>query len=749
MEKKKKSMKLRTRVIISFFIIILVPIVMCALTFYFFVGYKAKIIGEKYGLANATYRTISNNTLLLNAMTSEEYDEVEDTAKSDTAKLEETNYLSVLNARLQKKQSFIAVCEDGVIIYNGSEELSSEELENELPKYGDPGANSKGGVYFRNEKQWMVKQVDYENSDGKECSAFIVTKTDQIAPQITGMVKELGIVIVLILVLTSLGLSFWIYRGVIGPLEQLKKATQNIKDGNLDFTVEPCGVAEINDLCEDFEEMRIRLKETAEEKVEFDKENKELISNISHDLKTPITAVKGYVEGIMDGVANTPEKMDRYIRTIYNKANEMDRLINELTFYSKIDTNRIPYTFSKIHIADYFDDCVEELNLELDAQHVDLTYFNYLEDDPIVIADAEQIKRVINNIVSNSIKYMDKSHKVINIRLRDVGDFVQVEIEDNGKGIATKDLTKIFDRFYRTDTSRNSTCLLYTSPSPRHVPQQHEGRQRHRSFHREEDSRRPRRKSVGHQQRRRGHHDVLCIKKISGGTCFMSKILIVEDEESIADLEKDYLELSGFEVEIENQGDTGLVRAVKEDFDLLILDLMLPEVDGFEICREVREKKDIPIIMVSAKKDDIDKIRGLGLGADDYMTKPFSPSELVARVKAHLARYDRLVGNGKKENDVVEIRGIKIDKTARRVWVNGEEKQFTTKEFDLLTFLAENPNRVFTKEELFREIWDMESIGDIATVTVHIKKIREKIEFNTAKPQYIETIWGVGYRFKA
>ena len=191
------------------------------------------------------------------------------------------------------------------------------------------------------------------------------------------------------------------------------------------------------------------------------------------------------------------------------------------------------------------------------------------------------------------------------------------------------------------------------------------------------------------------------------------------------------------------------MRAVKEEFDLLILDLMLPEVDGFEICREVREKKDIPIIMVSAKKDDIDKIRGLGLGADDYMTKPFSPSELVARVKAHLARYDRLVGNGKKENDVVEIRGIKIDKTARRVWVNGEEKQFTTKEFDLLTFLAENPNRVFTKEELFREIWDMESIGDIATVTVHIKKIREKIEFNTAKPQYIETIWGVGYRFKA
>ena len=228
----------------------------------------------------------------------------------------------------------------------------------------------------------------------------------------------------------------------------------------------------------------------------------------------------------------------------------------------------------------------------------------------------------------------------------------------------------------------------------------------------------------------------------------MSRILIVEDEVAIADLEKDYLELSGFEVEIENDGTKGLERALHEEFDLFILDLMLPGVDGFEICKKIRETKNTPILMVSAKKDDIDKIRGLGLGADDYVTKPFSPSELVARVKAHLARYERLIGSNMPQNDIIEIRGIKIDKTARRVWVNGEEKKFTTKEFDLLTFLAENPNHVFTKEELFRKIWDMESIGDIATVTVHIKKIREKIEMNTNKPQYIETIWGVGYRFK-
>lgn len=228
----------------------------------------------------------------------------------------------------------------------------------------------------------------------------------------------------------------------------------------------------------------------------------------------------------------------------------------------------------------------------------------------------------------------------------------------------------------------------------------------------------------------------------------MSRILIIEDEEAIADLEKDYLELSDFEVEIENTGDAGLKRAMSEDFDLVILDLMLPGMDGFEVCKNIREEKNIPIIMVSAKKDDIDKIRGLGLGADDYMTKPFSPSELVARVKAHMSRYDRLVGSNQKTNDIIEIRGLKIDKTARRVYLDGEEKIFTTKEFDLLTFLAENPNHVYTKEELFREIWDMDSIGDIATVTVHIKKIREKIEFDTTKPQYIETIWGVGYRFK-
>ena len=228
----------------------------------------------------------------------------------------------------------------------------------------------------------------------------------------------------------------------------------------------------------------------------------------------------------------------------------------------------------------------------------------------------------------------------------------------------------------------------------------------------------------------------------------MKRILIIEDEPDIAELEKDYLELSGFAVEIENNGTEGLHRALEEEFDLYILDLMLPGTDGFEICATIRKSNDKPILLVSAKKDDIDKIHGLGLGADDYITKPFSPSELVARVKAHISRFERISGTSIQQNDVVEIRGLKIDKTSRRVWVNGNEKTLTTKEFDLLTFLAEHPDRVFSKEELFSYIWDADMVGDIATVTVHIKKIREKIEEDKSRPQYIETIWGAGYRFK-
>lgn len=448
-------MKFRNRLIVSFVIIIFLPMIL-AITLIFSARRIKENLGGRSFLINEDGIYLANSYELLNSYTKDEYTELKDWAANHERWLEDDAKRDAMNARLQGKYSYLLVCVGDSIVYNGGKDEEVTFRIDELPSYGAGSVGDGVSGYYVDGRSVVVKQVDFVTTTGGLGRAFIITAAEELLPEVRRLMWDLIGSVFLILLFTGGVLITWTYSGLVPNIRRLIQATNQIREGNLDEPIVIRGNDEVAVLAKSVEEMRQRLQADAKEKLQDENVQKQLISNIAHDLKTPLTAIRGYAEGLLEGVATTPEKQDAYLRTIFNKANEMNTLLNELSIYSKIDTNRIPYDFQHIPVRGFFDDCTDELAVDLETQGASLQYHCSVESEEEMIADPEQLMRVIHNIVGNAVKYHGERSLEIDFRVKDVGDFIQVEIEDNGIGISAQDLPHIFDRMFRSDASRNS-----------------------------------------------------------------------------------------------------------------------------------------------------------------------------------------------------------------------------------------------------------------------------------------------------
>ena len=448
-------MDLKRRLKIAFIIIITLPILMMTLSGKVIIGYLNAAVQHTYNIDADTMQVITNPLRILNRMTREAYNQIKLCAIREPEKFEDMEFIGQMNEELSLKYSYLMLRKGKEIIYYGGEGRV-DEIEGLLPEFGEHNTDLDGGIYVGEKKPVLIKHQDFYFSDGSEGSIFIITEVNVLMPQVKNSLIQIIVCMIAIICLTAVGLVIWLYRTIIRPLNTLKVATNEMKGGNLNYSISGDPSDEIGQLCEDFDEMRQHMKELIEERLQYEQDSKELISNISHDLKTPLTAIKGYAEGIMDGIADTPEKMEKYVKTIYTKARDMSVLVDELTFFTKIDSNTVPYNFMILDASEYFGDCIEELGLDMEVKNLKLDFVNEIVKGTKISADPEQLKRVINNIIGNSVKYMDKPEGEISVHLCDGNEEIRVELSDNGPGIAKKDLPYVFDRFYRADASRNS-----------------------------------------------------------------------------------------------------------------------------------------------------------------------------------------------------------------------------------------------------------------------------------------------------